>query len=55
MKYIINKVNINNFEKIFNNYITNHNKKFDFYYINCEFEREADNYLPNLENNFHYI
>ena len=27
MKYIINKVNINNFDKIFNNYITNHNKK----------------------------
>ena len=31
MKYIINKVNINNFDKIFNNHITNHNKKFDFY------------------------
>ena len=30
-RYIINNVEINNFEKIFNNYITNHNKKFDFY------------------------
>ena len=54
MKYIINKININNFEKLFNNYITNQNKKFDFYYINCELETEADNYLANLEINFHY-
>ena len=54
MKYIIKKVNINNFDKIFNNYITNHNKKFDFYYINCEFQLENDNKLLNIEINFHY-
>ena len=34
-KYIINNIDINNFDKIFNEYITNHNQKFDFYYINC--------------------
>ena len=54
MKYIINKVNIDNFEKLFNNYITNHNKKFDFYYINCEFEIEFDDHISNIEINFHY-
>ena len=54
MKYIINKVNIDNFEKLFNNYITNHNKKFDFYYINCEFQIEFNNYISNIEINFHY-
>ena len=54
MKYIINKVNINNFDKIFDNHITNHNKKFDFYYINCEFQIETNNRLLNIEINFHY-
>ena len=54
MKYIINKVNINNFEKIFNDYITNHNKKFEFYYINCEFQIAIDNRFSNIKNNFHH-
>ena len=54
MKYIVNKVNINNFEKIFNNYITNHNKKFDFYYINCEFQIETIDQLLNIEINLHH-
>ena len=52
MKYIINEVNINNFDKIFDNHIINHNKKFDFYYINCEFQIETDNRLLNIEMNF---
>ena len=53
-RYIINKVNINNFEKIFINHITNHNKKFDFYYINCEFQIETGDRLLNIEINFHH-
>ena len=43
MKNILNNVDINNFNKIFNDHITNHNKKFDFYYINCEFQLETNN------------
>ena len=54
MKYIINNANIDNFEKIFNDYITNHNKKFDFYYINCEFQLETNNRFVNIEINFHH-
>ena len=54
MKYIIKKVNINNFDKIFNDYITNHNKTFDFYYINCEFQIQTDNRLLKIEINFHH-
>ena len=54
MRYIINKIDINNFDKIFNNYITNHNKKFDLYYINCEFLIETYNRLVNIEINFHH-
>ena len=53
-KYIVNNVDINNFDKIFNNYITNHNKKFDFYYINCEFQIGTNNKLLNIEINYHY-
>ena len=54
MRYIVNNANINNFDKIFNDYIINHNKKFDFYYINCEFLIETDNRLVNIEINFHH-
>ena len=54
MKFIINNVDINEFDKISNNYIISHNKKFDFYYINCEFEIGTNNYLANIETNFHH-
>ena len=54
IKYIIDKVNINNFEKIFNDHIINHNKKFDFYYINCEFQIATEYRLVNIEINFHH-
>ena len=55
MKYIINNVDINNFEKIINNYITYQNKKFDYYYINCEFEIETINIEINYHLNTDYI
>ena len=32
-KYTINNINIDEFDKIFNYYITFHNEKFDFYFI----------------------
>ena len=54
-KYIINNVKINEFDKIFKYYISIHNKKFDFYYIDCEFEILFDNkYTANIEINYHY-
>ena len=54
-KYIINNVKINKFDKIFNYYITTHNRKFDFYYIDCEFEiLFENNYMANIEINYHY-
>ena len=42
-KYTFNNVNIDKFDKIFNYYITTQNKKFDFYYIDCEFGIQFDN------------
>ena len=51
-KYINNNINIDEFDKIFNYYITTHNKKFDFYYIDCEFGIQFDNnYKANKEIN----
>ena len=54
-KYNINNVNIDEFDKIFNDYIITHNKKFDIYYIDCEFGIQFDNnYTANIEINYHY-
>ena len=54
-KYIINNINIDEFDKIFNYYITTHYKKFDFYYIDCEFGIQFDNnYTANIEIHYHY-
>ena len=54
-KYIINNIHIHEFDKIFNYYITTHNKKSDFYYIDCEFGIQFDNnYTTNIEINYHY-
>ena len=54
-KYIINNVKINKFDKMFNYYNTTHNKKIDFYYIDCEFEiLFENNYTANIEINYHY-
>ena len=54
-KYIINNVKINEFDKIFNEYISTHNKKIDFYYIDCGFEKLFENnYTANIEIIYHY-
>ena len=54
-KYVINNININDFDKIFHNYINTHNKKFDNYYIDCEIGVQFDNnYSANIEINYHY-
>ena len=54
-KYTINNVKINEFDKIFNYYITTNNKKFDFYFIDCGFEKLFENnYTANIEVNYHY-
>ena len=54
-KYTIKKVHIDEFDKIFNYYIITHNKKFDFYFFDCEFEIQFDNnFTANIEINYHY-
>ena len=49
-KYIINDVNLNNINKIFDYYIIIHNEKFDLYFINCVIQIKFDNnIIYNLE------
>ena len=36
-EYSINNPNLNDIVKIINNYVTSYNKKFDIYYIKCDF------------------
>ena len=41
-------------DKIFNNYITNHNKKFGFYLLKCVFKLVFLNFTPQIKNYFHH-
>ena len=46
-------INFNEVNKILNDYISTHNKEFDFYFINCEFVIEFDNnFIANIKFNF---
>ena len=54
-KYTVININLDEFDKILKDYITTHNEKFDFYFINCEFKIEIDNNsTPNIETNYFY-
>ena len=54
-KYIIKNINIDEVDVKLEQYINNLNKKFDFYYFDCEFGIEFNNnYLANIEVNYHY-
>ena len=54
-KYTINNINLNDIDKILDDYITIHNKKFNFYFINCEFVIESDNnFIAKNETNYRY-
>ena len=45
-KYAPNKVDLDELEKMLNDYITSHKKNFDLNFINCEFKIEIDNNFP---------
>ena len=56
IKYTINNINFDELEKILNDYVTTHNKKFDFYLIRCDFIIEFDNNLTEkIKTNYFYI
>ena len=54
-KYTLNNFNLDEVNKIINDYISTHNKNFDFYFINCEFVIEFDNnFIANIQTKFFY-
>ena len=54
-KCTINKVNLEEFDKILNDYVTTHNKNIDFYFIYCEFVIEFDNnFTANTKTSYFY-
>ena len=53
--YIIENIDIDEIDDIFYKYINIHNRKFIFYYINCQFEIEfKDNIFAKIGINNHY-
>ena len=42
-KYVINKINLYEVDKVLKDYVNTHNKKFDIYFIYCEFKIQFDN------------
>ena len=48
-EYVINKINLDEVDKILKDYVSTHNKKFDIYFIYCEFKIQFDNnYTRNV-------
>ena len=48
-KYVNNNINLDEVNRILKNYVGTHNKKFDIYFIYCEFEIQfGNNYTRNL-------
>ena len=52
--YVINNVNLEDIDKKLNDYVKIHNKKFNLYFIKCNFNIKFDNYTSNIETNFVY-
>ena len=53
--YIIENIDINEVDDIFDKYINIHNQKFVFYYIDCQFEiKFKDNVFAKIEINQHF-
>ena len=54
-KYTVNKINLDEVSNLINDYISTHNKYFDFYFVNCEFVIEFDNnFIANIKTNCFY-
>ena len=53
--YIIINPNLDEIDKIINDYFTNHNKNFDIYILNCDFVLVFDNnFKKHVETNYCY-
>ena len=41
-------------DKIYNDYITNHNQKFDLHLVKCDFKLVFNNFTPHIKTDFHH-
>ena len=53
-KIIIHNIDLDNIDKILNNYINNHNKKFGVYFIKCSFNINFDDNIYELDTIYVY-
>ena len=52
-KYTMNNNNLDDINRILNDYISTHKKNFDFYFNKCEFVVEFDNnFIANIETSY---
>ena len=55
IKYTINIINLDNLDKILNDYITTHIEKLNFYLISCKLVTKFDdNFTEKMETNYFY-
>ena len=55
IKYTIININLDDLDKILNDYITNHNEKYNFYLFSCKLVIEFDdNFKENTETKYFY-
>ena len=53
-KIVIDNIDLDDIDKILNNYIKNHNKKIDIYFVKCLFNISFDNDIYELDTIFVY-
>ena len=53
-KIIIDNIDLDNIDKILNDHINNHNKKFDIYFVKCLFNISFDNNIYELDTIYVY-
>ena len=54
MNHTIKNPNVSDVDKIFNDYTTNYNKKFDLYLFKCDFKLVFNNFTPHIKTHSHH-
>ena len=52
INHTVKNPNFVDVDKIFNVYVTNHNEKFEIYFVRVDFKLDFDNFTPNDSNIF---
>ena len=55
INHSIENPNVFDIDKIFNDYITNHKKKFDFCLFKCDYKLVFNNITPHIKTDFYQI